>query len=164
MKPMPASSMHLLTPSASSSIFTPRASSTSALPQPELMPRLPCLATRSPAPATTKAAVVEMLKLPEPSPPVPQVSTTGPETVTGTALSRITDASPAISSTVSPFKRSAVRKAAIWAGVASPSIISVMTAAACSMASDLPCTRVSMASRIIVIEPLITFTHLPAFA
>src|SRR5436309_2427140 len=37
--------------------------------------RLPCLATRMPAPATTKAVTVEMLNVPAASPPVPQVST-----------------------------------------------------------------------------------------
>ncbi len=42
------------------------------------MARLPCLATVAPAPAAIKAAVVEMLKVPEASPPVPQVSSTGP--------------------------------------------------------------------------------------
>ena len=36
--------------------------------------RLPCLATGTPAPATTNAVVVEMLKVCSPSPPVPQVS------------------------------------------------------------------------------------------
>ena len=39
--------------------------------------RLPCLATRTPAPATTNATTVEMLNVPPPSPPVPQVSSRG---------------------------------------------------------------------------------------
>ena len=56
-------------------IFTPKASITSAEPHFEVMLRLPCLATRTPAPATTKAVAVEMLKVPLASPPVPQVST-----------------------------------------------------------------------------------------
>jgi hypothetical protein len=38
------------------------------------MDLLPCLAIFAPAPAATKEAVVEMLKLPELSPPVPQAS------------------------------------------------------------------------------------------
>ena len=63
--------------------------------------------------AATKAAAVEMLKVEELSPPVPQVSTTGVVTFTGIALARITLASPAISSTVSPLILSAVTKAAI---------------------------------------------------
>ena len=56
-------------------VETPRASRTSAEPEREVMERLPCLATLAPAPAATKAAAVEMLKVPEESPPVPQVST-----------------------------------------------------------------------------------------
>ena len=52
----------------------PSASSTSALPAAEETARLPCLATGTPAPATTNAVVVEMLKVCSPSPPVPQVS------------------------------------------------------------------------------------------
>jgi hypothetical protein len=39
------------------------------------------------------------------------------------ALSRITRAAPVISSTLSPFMRKAVRKAATWSGVASPVMI-----------------------------------------
>ena len=48
---------------------------TSAEPHFELRLRLPCLATRTPAPATTNAVAVEILKVPRASPPVPQVST-----------------------------------------------------------------------------------------
>ena len=55
-------------------MFTPRASTTSADPHFELMLRLPCLATRTPAPAVTNAVAVEMLKVPLASPPVPLVS------------------------------------------------------------------------------------------
>ena len=46
-----------------------------ASPQREDTARLPCFATVTPAPATTNAAVVEMLNVCRPSPPVPQVST-----------------------------------------------------------------------------------------
>ena len=48
--------------------------STSAEPDLEEKLRLPCLATGTPQPATTRAAAVETLKVPEPSPPVPTVS------------------------------------------------------------------------------------------
>ena len=41
---------------------------------PEEIDRLPCLATGTPAPATTKATQVEILCVPLASPPVPQVS------------------------------------------------------------------------------------------
>ena len=61
--------------------------------------RLPCLATKPPPAATTKAAAVEILKVPLASPPVPQVSTRcGPLTPTCVASSRITSAAAAISS------------------------------------------------------------------
>ena len=56
-------------------MFTPRASITSAEPHFEVMPRLPCLATRTPAPAIVSAVAVEILKVSLASPPVPQVST-----------------------------------------------------------------------------------------
>ncbi len=60
-------------PSASRSIGTFRASSTSADPERELTALFPCLATGTKR-LQTIAAVVEMLKLPLPSPPVPHVS------------------------------------------------------------------------------------------
>ena len=57
---------------------TPSASNTSALPQRLDTERLPCLATRTPAPASTSAAAVETLMVPARSPPVPHVSKTSP--------------------------------------------------------------------------------------
>ena len=45
---------------------TPMASSRSALPHWLEIERLPCLATRTPAPATTNATTVEMLKVRKP--------------------------------------------------------------------------------------------------
>ena len=52
----------------------PKASRTSAEPDLEEIERLPCLAMWTPPPAKTKAAVVEILKLKDLSPPVPQLS------------------------------------------------------------------------------------------
>ena len=49
----------------------------SALPDFDEIERLPCLTTRTPQAAASSPAPVEMLKLPEPSPPVPTVSTVG---------------------------------------------------------------------------------------
>ena len=86
---------------------TPSASRTSALPQRDDAARLPCLATGHPAPAATRAAAVEMLNVPAPSPPVPHVSTASTESETTVACARIDSTMPAISSTVSPFMRSA---------------------------------------------------------
>ena len=157
MKPMPTSSRQAFTCAASRSILTPNASSTSALPQELLMARLPCLATLSPAPATTKAAAVEMLIVLALSPPVPQVSTRGPATTTGTALALIARASPMISSTVSPLSLSAVTKAPICAGVASPAIISPITEAASSIVSERPETNIEIASLIILAHSLRKF-------
>ena len=64
-------------PSGPRSITTPSSSSTSAEPHCDDAARLPCFATRTPAPATTSAAIVEMLNVCERSPPVPQVSMSG---------------------------------------------------------------------------------------
>ena len=62
------------TSSGSSSMRAPSASITSADPHWLVAERLPCLATRQPAPAATKAAVVDTLNVGRP-PPVPAVST-----------------------------------------------------------------------------------------
>ena len=62
------------------STTTPSSSSRSAEPQAEEAARLPCLTTRAPVPATTIAAMVEMLTVCARSPPVPQVSTAGAST------------------------------------------------------------------------------------
>ena len=60
--------------SGATSSLPPSCSSTSAEPQREVTERLPCLATGRPAAAATKATAVERLIVPEPSPPVPQLS------------------------------------------------------------------------------------------
>ena len=52
----------------------PKDSKTSALPVWLDIALLPCLAILIPIPADTNAAAVEMLNVPRPSPPVPQVS------------------------------------------------------------------------------------------
>ena len=91
-----------------------------------------------------------MLNVPDESPPVPQVSTSGPSTSTRSDFSRITRAIPTISSSVSTLTRSAVTKAPIWAGVASPSMISLMAPPASSAVRDRPSTSVPIASLIIV--------------
>ena len=105
---MPISRIARAVCSGSIAIRTPIASSRSALPHWLEIDRLPCLATRTPAPATTNAATVEILKVPLRSPPVPQVSSSGAPfnpTFTGTAIARMARANPASSSTVSPFIR-----------------------------------------------------------
>src|SRR5258708_7740579 len=151
MKPKPTRSTQAATCSGPSSSFTPSASSTSALPQRLVAARLPCLATGWPSAPTTRPAAVETLKVPEESPPVPQVSTARMCAGSGTwtACSRITRASPATSSTVSPLRRSAVRKAPSCEGVATPVMISSIAAAASLSLSASPATSCVIASRII---------------
>ena len=142
--PIPTSSMHCATFAGGKSRWIPRASTTSADPHRLETDRLPCLATLTPAPATTNAVAVETLKVPVASPPVPHVSmsisrsvpvsaaSTSFRVLTRTAFTRITSANPISSSTVSPFMRSAVRIAAICAGVAPPDMIASIAAAASS--------------------------------
>ena len=107
---------------------TPSASRTSADPLSELEARPPCLHTRPPAPATTNAAVVEMLIEWLRSPPVPQVQMARRRTssVNGTSTenSRIAANALANSADVSPFVRMPIANAAIWTGVALPRRIS----------------------------------------
>ena len=100
-----------------------------------------------------------MLKVPSPSPPVPQVSTTGSEILTRRAFVRIVLASPAISSTVSPFSRKAVTKAPNWAGVALPSMISSITVEASSIVSECLLTSCAMASFIILVNSIKEITQ-----
>ena len=71
---MPTSRMARAVASGGRAIRIPHASSRSALPHWLEIERLPCFATCTPAPATTNAAMVEMLNVLQPSPPVPQVS------------------------------------------------------------------------------------------
>ena len=148
MKPMRASSTQRRTPAASSTTRTPSSSSTSALPHRDDWARLPCLATRHPAAAATRAAAVEMLNVLLPSPPVPQVSTAPGDSSTWVAWSRIDITMPASSSTVSPLVRSAASRPPIWAGVALPSITPSMTARAVDTSRQPPPTIVSSAPRI----------------
>src|ERR1700756_4826340 len=122
MKPMPASFTQRPTCSGLRSIFTPSEANTSAAPQRDDSARLPCLATGTPAPATMKAAQVETLTEPEPSPPVPTMSTASGGAVTRSIFERIADTAPVISSTVSPRTRNAINSPPICEGVASPDI------------------------------------------
>ena len=87
MKPIPILSTSCFIFILSIDTFTPRLSSTSALPEEDEMERPPCFAILTPAPAATKDAHVDMLKVFSPSPPVPQVSTTSSSKSTGVRLS-----------------------------------------------------------------------------
>ena len=118
---------------------TPSAVRTSAEPDFDDSARLPCLATGTPHPAATKALAVEMLKLPEESPPVPQVSIVPGGASIRTALARMIRAAPAISSTLSPRTLSAIRKAPICEGVASPLMMMSNAVSASASPSAFPC-------------------------
>ena len=75
MNTMPASSSARVAISTGASSCTPSCSSTSALPHCDVNERLPCFAMRTPAPAASSAAAVEMLNVGTAPPPVPHVST-----------------------------------------------------------------------------------------
>ena len=151
---MPMRLTHSSTAGGGRSMLTPSARNTSALPLLDEAARLPCLATVTPAPATTNAVAVEILNVPLRSPPVPQVSTTsGSSTRMRTAFSRMTRTDPTTSSTVSPFIRNAVRYAAIWAGVAAPSMISRITPSASASESETRSTSFAIADLISALTP-----------
>ena len=101
-----------------------RASRTSAEPQAEVTARLPCLATVAPAAAATRAAAVEMLKVPLESAPVPQVSVRVLRSASlsgiGVAAARMVSTKPAISAGSSPRVASELRRAAMSRSEASP--------------------------------------------
>ena len=134
---MPISRTASSTTSGGTSRLTPRASSRSALPHLLETERLPCLATVTPHPATTNAAVVEILKVLRESPPVPHVSTTTSAFVwILIALRRMARAAPASSEKVSPLEARAARMAPICASVTLPDIISpTRSAISCSSRS-----------------------------
>ncbi|MCY1514013.1 hypothetical protein D9M68_485390 [compost metagenome] len=124
MKPMPVAWMHSATSSGVSTRLAPRASSTSALPLEDEALRLPCLAIGTPAAAATNMAVVEILKVWLPSPPVPHMSSrsSGLGVTTGVANSRMTCAAAVISPMVSFFTRSPISRALAICGDISPRI------------------------------------------
>src|ERR1043165_1069472 len=130
MKQRPISLRHASESSGAAATLTPRAERTSALPEREVAARLPCLATGRPAPAMTKAAAVETLKVLAALEPVPAVSTKRVcAHLSRNARARIAEAKPASSSTVSPFTAKATSAAPICASVAPSSKASSRPAA-----------------------------------
>ena len=116
------------------STLTPSAASTSAPPVREDSARLPCLATGTPAPATTKVTAVETFNVPALSPPVPQTSMAPSGAVMAVMRLRMARTAPVSSATVSPRTRIAMSRAPIWAGVASPDMM--MSKAVSASAAD----------------------------
>ena len=139
MNTMPARSRTSRIRVGGTSIAMPSASSTSALPQFDVKERLPCFAIRTPAPAASRAAAVEMLNVATAPPPVPHVSTSsaGSRASSTSMAPRMAVAAPATSSAVSPFTRSPISNAATWAGDPSPPI-TLANAAADSAAVSEP--------------------------
>ena len=135
MKPMPISSIALSTTAGSAISFMPSPESTSAAPDFEEMLLFPCLATGTPAAATTIAAAVEIFSVPLPSPPVPTISVAPSGALTGLHLDRMTLAAAAYSVTVSPLVRRAARNPPICASVALPSMMVANAASASSLSS-----------------------------
>ena len=127
----------------------PSASTRSALPQREETERLPCFATAIPRLATRSAAAVERLKLFVPSPPVPAVSTHGRVSARATvrARARRPRAKPASSAGVSPFERSAARKAACSERGVDSAISSARASSAPSGSRPRPSKRSSSCAR-----------------
>src|SRR5260221_8178901 len=126
------------------SILTPSAPSTSAEPDFDDSARLPCLATGTPAPATIRAAQVETLYEPEPSPPVPTTSMASGGAATLVILARMVLAAPVISSTVSPRTRIAIKRPPICDCVASPDIMRAKASADSSRDSWAPAATLAM--------------------
>src|SRR6185437_7027432 len=149
MNTMPVSSSTRRIASTGISMRTPSASSTSALPHCDVKERFPCLAMRTPAPAASSAAAVEMLKVEIAPPPVPQVSTSEAGSRTGSAsmARRIACAPPATSAAVSPLTRSAMRIAATCACEASPRMMTSKASAVSCMESELPAASRRIARR-----------------
>ncbi|MBA7544701.1 hypothetical protein ES705_37062 [subsurface metagenome] len=150
---MPISAIHFFTFSGGISRLSPNFSITSALPHLLETERLPCLATKSPPAAATRATTVEILNVLLLSPPVPQVSTmTFSVKSRLVAFLRITLAAPVISSTVSPFILKAVIKAAICAGVVLPLIISFIAVIASFSVKSFFSTNFAINSLIIFLK------------
>jgi len=126
MNPTPTSAMHWAIRSGDRLMLTPSDSITSALPLLLLTLRPPCLLTLAPAAAATNIEQVEILKVCEPSPPVPTMSTRCVLSATCTLVenSRITWAAAVISPIVSFLTRRPVINAAIITGDNSPLMMS----------------------------------------
>ena len=108
--------------------MTPACSNKSALPLVLEALLFPCFATLAPAAAARMAALVETLNKPDPSPPVPQVSTRfSILTITFSESSLMTSAAPITSSTVSPLIERETRKADICESAHSPVKICLIT-------------------------------------
>src|SRR6185436_7069812 len=99
-----------------------------------------------PAPATMKAAQVEMLYDPDASPPVPTTSMASGGAATFCILARMVVTAPVISSTVSPRRRRPINSPPICDGVASPDIMWSKALADSSRVSVAPVATLPMSA------------------
>ena len=140
-------------------MLTPSAVRMSAEPAREDSARLPCLATGTPHAATTSAAAVDTLKVPDASPAVPAGARAAPGASPLRPRPPRPPPPPVSSSTVSPRTRSPMRKPPTWAGVASPDIMISNAARASATPSGSPeATRAKSA----FIRLGVPFTRCPA--
>src|SRR3954471_10544988 len=118
------------------------------------MLRLPCLATGTPQPATTKAVAVDTLSVARPSPPVPHTSMVPSGARTVVIAARIARTAPVISATEGGRIASAVRNAAIRGSLTSPRMIASKAPAASSAERSSPtATRLSASPKLDVLMP-----------
>ena len=133
-------------------MFAPSASSKSDAPLFEDAALLPCFATVTPAAAQTNIDVVDMLNELAPSPPVPTKSMySSVSNLTLPPFDFIISVQPTISSTVSPFMRSAVKNADTNTGDAVPSSIISIAFAASSRVRFCPSVTFFNSSFIIIV-------------
>ena len=152
IKPIPVSFIHCSTCFGSSIMFAPSASSKSDAPLFEDAALLPCFATVTPAAAQTNIDVVDMLNELAPSPPVPTKSMySSVSSLTLPPFDFIISVQPTISSTVSPFMRSAVKNADTNTGDAVPSSIISIAFAASSRVRFCPSVTFFNSSFIIIV-------------
>ena len=116
-------SMSFFTSSGCLSISIPSFSRTSAEPHFEVRPLFPCLATFTPRLAKTREAVVDILSVCFPSPPVPHISKASVFKLTFKDFSLSTLAPPVISSEASPLSANLISMEAIFSSLRSPLII-----------------------------------------
>ena len=137
-------------------MFTPSASRQSAVPHLLDAARFPCFATGIFVDDTIIDAMVEMLIVFAPSPPVPTISNTSISFKNFSQWLLMTFAADVISSIVSPFIVIAVRKDAFCASVASPVMISSITCSIISVVSFSFFISFAIASFIIALSPLLS--------
>ena len=149
---MPISFSSSLLRSGDTVMSTPSASRQSAAPLLLDAALFPCFATRTPPAAMMSAAVVDILNVFDPSPPVPTISSASSSSRSFMPCALICSADAVISSIVSPFIARAVRYELICISLAPPLMISSITASAVSYERSFPFESSMIASLIIALS------------